>query len=135
KAVADRMASDFTADRANLTAIEAQLAITEKPCPESDKVTEVLNAHAAELDGLSGAAFDDAFVRTQVAALTDLQRIINFDLIGCAANGHLKTSLRFQRWRTVDGGPIVSPEAGAGDTLGVVADLAALTAILDGGVR
>jgi len=133
KAVAARMARDFAADRTNLTALETALAIQEKPCAESEKVTAALNAHLNELAGDAGPAFDQAFVRSQTAALTELQTIINFDLIGCAANGTLKTSLRFDRWRTLEGGVIVVPDAGTGETLGVVGDLAALAALADGG--
>jgi hypothetical protein len=51
-----------------------------------------------------------------------MKQIINGDLIGCAANGNLKTTLRFERLRAPDGGD---------PPMGVVADLAALQALAD----
>ena len=130
KSVAHRMAADFTDQRTNLDALEAQLAIKEAACDESQTATTDLTADLAQTKGLAGAAFDDAFVRGQVAALTEIKQMINFDLIGCASNGNLKTAIRFDRLRSVDGGTSVTVYDG-GTELGVVPDLAALRALLN----
>ena len=132
KSAAHRMVADFTAQQSNLVALEAQLAIKEAVCDESQRATTDLTADLTQTKGLAGPAFDDAFVRAQVAALTEIKQMINFDLIGCASNGNLKTAIRFDRLRSLDGGTSVTVYDG-GTELGVVPDLAALRALLTAG--
>ncbi len=69
---------------------------------------------------------------SQQAALLDVKQRINLDLIGCAANGNLKTFLRFFRLRTLDGGTTLTVFDG-GPAQGIVPDLAALQALSDAG--
>ncbi|HEY2514473.1 MAG TPA: DUF4142 domain-containing protein, partial [Polyangiaceae bacterium] len=126
RAVAQQMASDFRAQQSNLAALEAQLGVTGVACDESARLTTDLAADLAATSGLTGAAFDDAFDTSQVAALSEIKQAINLDLLGCAANGNLKTTLRFDRLRSPDGGTV----ADGGPALGIVPDLAALQALL-----
>jgi hypothetical protein len=123
KAVAGQMAAHFREDAANLDALEVRLAVAEVPCAESRKVGDALGAGSAAV----AADVDHSFVAAQVRALKEVKRVINTELIGCAANGNLKTALRFERLRPGDGG--------AEPTSGVVADLAALQALMDRDVR
>jgi predicted outer membrane protein len=117
RAVAAQMEADFREDQANLDALEEALAVAETPCPESRKAAADLGARLPAVD----SAFDHAFVAGQVAALKEIKRTINTELVGCAANGNLKTALRFERMRASDGGA----------DRGVVADLAALQALAE----
>jgi predicted outer membrane protein len=117
RAVARRMVNDFREDQANLDSLETQLAVAEAPCEESRKAAANLEARMP----VPGSAFDREFVTSQLAALGEMKQIINRDLIGCAANGSLKTTLRFERMRTV--------EDGGASLRGLVADLAALRAL------
>jgi hypothetical protein len=77
------------------------MAVAEAPCAESLRV-------AADLDAtLAGEppSSDRGFVRAQIEALERMKRVINDDLMGCAANGNLKMTLRFaRRRRSEDGG-------------------------------
>ena len=120
RTTAGAMARDFEEDQANLDALEAQLAVAEQPCAESRKVAAELGS--AEVAAV-GTAFDHTFVTSQLAALSEMKRVINLDLIGCAANGNLKATLRFERLRT-------SRWRGAAAAAGMVPDLAALRALL-----
>lgn len=129
-AVAQHMASDFQSQQSNLATLEAQLGVSGVACTESVRLAADLAADLAATSGLTGPAFDDAFCTSQVAALGEIKQTINLDLIGCAGNGNLKTTLRFVRLRTPDGGTSV---ADGGLALGVVPDLAALQALLPEG--
>jgi hypothetical protein len=119
RAAAATLMADFRQDESNLDALEARLAIEETPCAESRAVTARLQA----LSELDAGAPDRAFVRSQVAALGEIKRVLYDDLIGCAANGSLKTSLRFARRRR-------DPDGGA--ERGVLPDLAVLEALAMG---
>jgi len=66
RAVAAQMASDFQAQQANLTALEALLAVNEIACDESARLGTDLAAALAKTDGLTGSAFDSAFVKSQI---------------------------------------------------------------------
>jgi predicted outer membrane protein len=127
-----QMAADFAGDESALDALEAQLAIAEAPCAETQTLSDDLASDLAPLQSAIGAAFDEAFVASQQAALTEVKQSINLDLIGCAANGNLKTFLRFVRLRTLDGGTSLTAFDG-GAALGIVPDLAAIQALVDGG--
>jgi predicted outer membrane protein len=125
RAAASQMLADFTASKSDLDALEGRLAVAEAACPESQRVSADLTADLAQAQSAGPATFDAVFIQSQVAALSEIKQVVNDDLIGCAANGDLKTSLRFDRRRTVDGG---------GDAAyGVVPDLAAFDALFDGG--
>ncbi len=65
-------------------------------------------------------AFDRWFVRSQIAALGAIKRAINDTLIGCAANGNLKMTLRFVRSHHAPDG---------GGEQGIVPDLLSLQAM------
>jgi hypothetical protein len=134
KAAVAQMASDFAADKDNLDAVEAKDSLMESPCPESEKESAALGMYLTQLQASGAAGFDQAFVTTQVAALTEATRAINEDLIGWSNSGDLKTSLRFYRQRALDGAPAVSAKDFLGDAaaLGVVPDLQALQALLQG---
>jgi predicted outer membrane protein len=132
KAVATQMASDFAADKTNLDAVEARNSFLETPCSVTDTVSGRLTASLQQLMGASGAGFDQAFVSTQVDALTEAKRSINEDLIGWVNSGDLKTSLRFDRQRALDGAPAVTATDFLSDAaaLGIVPDLKQLQELL-----
>jgi hypothetical protein len=116
KAATAVLMADFRQDESNLDALEARLAIEETPCAESRAVA----AHLEALSTFDAGAADLAFVRSQMDALGEIKRVLHDDLIGCAANGSLKTSLRFaRRRRDLDGGA----------DRGVLPDLTALEAL------
>ncbi len=133
--VVAQMASDFAADKANLDAVEAKDSLTEAPCAESEKENAALGMYLTQLQSNGANGFDQAFVTTQVAALTEATRAINEDLIGWSNSGDLKTSLRFYRQRALDGAPAVSASDFMSDAAasGLVPDLKALQALLQGG--
>ncbi len=119
RAAAAAIARDMREAAQNLSALEDQMSVAEVPCAESQRL-------AADLDAtLGGDAFssDRRFVRAQVEALERMKRAINDDLMGCAANGNLKMTLRFARQRR--------PEDG-GDERGIVPRLIELRAGLAG---
>jgi hypothetical protein len=118
RAVAARMVGDYREDQANLDSLERRLALGEAPCDQSREAA----AHLGALVPAPGAGFDRTFVTSQLGALREMKQIINGELIGCAANGNLKTTLRFERLRTPDGGD---------PPMGIVADLAALQTLVD----
>jgi hypothetical protein len=123
RAVAERIARDLREDQTNLDALEAQLAISERSCAESRRAATYLKALSPAPEG----PLDRTLVTAQIAAFEEMKRIVNDDLIGCAANGSLKTTLRFARARSAGGG---------GDgSAGFVADLAALEDLAGAGAR
>lgn len=113
--VADRLVSELREDRTDLDSLESQLAMPERSCPESRRAAADLQA-LSPTRGPPGTPLDRAFVASQITALTEMKRIVSDELLGCAANGNLKTTLRFERSRR-------------GGDAGILADLAALRAL------
>jgi hypothetical protein len=101
RAAAAAIARDMREAEQNLSALERQMSVAEVPCAESRRVAADLDA---TLDG-DAPSSDRSFVRAQVDALERMKHAINDDLMGCAANGNLKMTLRFvRRRRSEDGG-------------------------------
>ncbi len=117
RAIAARIEGDFREDGANLDALESRLAVPEAPCAVTERAKADVESALASDAGDSSASF----VSSQRAALGEIKRILNSELIGCAANGDLKTSLRFVRLRLGD--------AGADARGGVLADLESFRAL------
>jgi hypothetical protein len=101
KAAAAEIARDMREAEQDLGALETQMAVAEAPCAESRRVGADLDAMLAGEPPSS----DRAFVRAQLEVLDRMKRAINDELVGCAANGNLKMTLRFaRRRRSEDGG-------------------------------
>jgi hypothetical protein len=132
KMAATQMAANFAADKTDLDNDEAQNSFKEIPCWAYDTVSGQLNASLQQLMAASGSGFDQAFLTTQIAALTEAKRSINEDLIGWSNSGALKTSLRFDRQRALDGAPAVTAKDFVSDAaaLGIVPDLKALQLLM-----
>jgi hypothetical protein len=100
RAAAATIVRDMREADQNLSALEAQMSVAEAPCAESRRVAADLDAALAG----DAASSDRPFVLAQVTALERMKRVINDDLMGCAANGNLKMTLRFARLRRSEDG-------------------------------
>jgi hypothetical protein len=140
KAAADLMAADFTAALADLDAVEARQTIVEvMDCDEKKQAVALVEPTLMTLQNLTGPAFDQQFASVAGMALADVLTFYNFKLIGNVNSGDFKTSLRFERLRSVDSGaPVAKFPSGTTSCppptcLGIAAERAALNALAGGG--
>jgi predicted outer membrane protein len=150
KAIATQMTADFTAALADLDAISPGLGINKMfDCSDKEQAAGLVQPALAQLQTLSGAAFDAQFVSLEAAALQQVLDFYNEELIANANSGAFKTSLRYERWRIAgDGGtavttlfpadascpsPAVAPSGARPTCLGVIAEMTAVQALSGAG--
>jgi putative membrane protein len=91
---ASQMVSDHTAVNQQALALVKKLNVTPEANPTSAALTKAAEAKRRELAGLSGAAFDKAYVANEVAYHQQVNGALEKTLIPDAKNGELKGLLQ-----------------------------------------
>jgi putative membrane protein len=93
KSFADEMVRDHQAVNEKALALVKKLNVTPQDNATSQALTKAAEAKRAELDKLSGAAFDRAYVANEVAYHGTVNGALKSTLIPDAQNGELKSLL------------------------------------------
>jgi putative membrane protein len=91
---AQEMVRDHTAVNVKALALVKKLHVTPQDNPTSQSLSHAAAAKLRELGSLSGAAFDRAYVRNEVAYHRTVNGALRDTLIPNAANAELKSLLR-----------------------------------------
>lgn len=94
RAFADNMVKDHTAVNDQALALVKKLNVTPEDNATSESLTKDATAKLAELGRLSGAAFDKAYVDSEVAYHKTVNDALSTTLIPNAANAELKSFLQ-----------------------------------------
>jgi putative membrane protein len=94
RAFAEEMVRDHTAVNDRAIALVTRLKVTPQPNATSTSLTEAADAKRAELDKLTGAAFDRAYVQNEVAYHRTVNGALGGTLIPNARNPELKALLQ-----------------------------------------
>src|SRR5262249_24748716 len=90
---ANLMIKDHTAVNNNATALVTKLGVKPEPSDTSKSLRDAADQEQAKLRGLSGAAFDRAYLENEVAYHKQVLGAINDTLIPNAQNAELKKML------------------------------------------
>jgi len=93
KAFAAEMERDHTAVNDKALALVKKLGVTPEDNPTSQSLNATATAKAKELEGLSGAAFDKAYIDNEVAYHKTVNGALEKTLIPSAHNAELKSLL------------------------------------------
>ena len=93
KAFAAEMERDHTTVNDKALALVKKLGVTPEDNPTSQSLNAAAAAKAKELDGLSGAAFDKAYIDNEVAYHKTVNGALEKTLIPSAHNAELKSLL------------------------------------------
>lgn len=94
RAFAEEMVRDHKAVNDQALALVKKLGVTPQDNPTSQKLTAQAAAKRAELDKLSGAAFDRAYAANEVAFHDAVNAALSTNLIPNASNAELKSLLQ-----------------------------------------
>ena len=94
RAFADNMVKDHEAVNKQALDLVKKLKVTPQDNPTSQALTKAAAAKRAELDKLSGAAFDKAYVDNEVAYHKTVNGALETQLIPSANNAELKSLLQ-----------------------------------------
>ena len=94
RAFAQRMIGDHTAVNDQALALVKKLNVTPEDNPTSQNLTKQAEATREELAGLTGAAFDKAYVDNEVAYHKTVNAALSTTLIPDAQNSELKSLLQ-----------------------------------------
>ncbi|HKD48800.1 MAG TPA: DUF4142 domain-containing protein [Rhizomicrobium sp.] len=93
KSFAEEMVRDHQAVNDKALALVKKLNVTPEDNPTSQSLTKAADTKRAELDKLSGAAFDRAYIDNEVAYHKTVNSALKDTLIPDAQNGELKALL------------------------------------------
>jgi putative membrane protein len=94
KQFAQRMVKDHGMLEDSLHALAQAQSITPAPSPVADQIRTQEATDMQQLQGLSGAAFDSAYVQMMVEGHQNAQNAVTNQLIPAAQNAQLKTALQ-----------------------------------------
>lgn len=97
RAFAQEMVTDHSAANARLDALSKAAGILPQPSPQQQAIKDENTATLADLQGRSGADFDQAYVASQVKGHERLLNLFDSELIPSATNPDLRTELVNER--------------------------------------
>jgi putative membrane protein len=97
KSFAQRMITDHTAANKQVQELAASLNLTPASSGTSDALMQQGQHDATQLSGLSGAAYDKAYIDSQVTAHQQVINTADTQLVPAAQNPDLKTLLQSMR--------------------------------------